>query len=116
MDETGKITGYKTSVGGADTVFPFSDTPNFVTITTVYNDAKYAAVKVCYHDSTDTVGSRMWQCTGGSTELIRINWGNPAYTWVLTALKDVKGSYNLKAGESVSWYYDSSVAIALYKS
>ncbi len=24
MDDTGKITGYKTSVGGADTVFPFS--------------------------------------------------------------------------------------------
>lgn len=24
IDETGKITGYKTSVGGADTVFPFS--------------------------------------------------------------------------------------------
>lgn len=24
MDETGKITGYKTCVGGADTVFPFS--------------------------------------------------------------------------------------------
>ena len=25
MDETGKITGYKTKIGGADTVFPFSD-------------------------------------------------------------------------------------------
>ena len=25
IDETGKITGYKTSVGGADTVFPFNN-------------------------------------------------------------------------------------------
>lgn len=33
IDETGKITGYKTSVGGADTVFPFTK-PSFLKVGT----------------------------------------------------------------------------------
>ena len=35
IDDTGKITGYKTSVGGADTVFPFSR------LEYVYNEGKF---------------------------------------------------------------------------
>lgn len=33
LDSTGKITGYKTSVGGADTVFPFSGKDNLHILT-----------------------------------------------------------------------------------
>lgn len=34
LDETGKITGYKTEIGGADTVFPFSSGCNIITTLT----------------------------------------------------------------------------------
>ena len=41
---TGKITGYKTTVGGADTVFPFSQMPNNIYIScTITLGAKYQA-------------------------------------------------------------------------
>ena len=35
VDETGKITGYKTTVGGADTVFPFNSSSSIYLITQI---------------------------------------------------------------------------------
>lgn len=37
LDTTGQITGYKTSVGGADTVFPFRKEPQFLSDNIIYN-------------------------------------------------------------------------------
>ena len=55
---------------------------------------------VCYHDENGIAG-RQVQRSSTTTELIKISLESDWY-WHLIALKDVKGSYNLKAGESVS--------------
>lgn len=40
IDDAGKITGYKTSVGGADTVFPFKSMPeNYIRVNTTYGQS-----------------------------------------------------------------------------
>lgn len=51
IDETGKITGYKTTVGGADTVFPFKG----ISETYVVGPTGYARF-----DSNNSPGIRSW--------------------------------------------------------
>ena len=82
-ENTGKMTGYKTSVGGADTVFPFSDNSgglkllwenpnpstaaNTVVATCDYSDYKYLIVN-CKNGSNST--------TADHTQIIRPNETN----------------------------------------
>ena len=40
VDDTGKITGYKTTQGGADTVFPFKSGPEIINLGTVSNGTR----------------------------------------------------------------------------
>lgn len=58
IDETGKVTGYKTNVGGADTVFPFSSGKDIVyigvqatTFTSGWTEAQW------FNGKTNTVGT-----------------------------------------------------------
>lgn len=76
IDETGKITGYKTSIGGADTVFPFSQS------LTVSKAASYYQSDTVYLGETDT-----YSVDNFSKMIISVTNSSPAFNYSI----DVKG-------------------------
>ena len=55
LDETGKITGYKTTLGGADTVFPFSS-GNYTVVFRL-------TLSICGHIDGKNYDSHSWNVT-----------------------------------------------------
>ena len=62
-ESTGKITGYKTTLGGADTVFPFSDSSN---PTEEFFDSIYISSSTSVH--IPTYGAKYFQITSNPAD------------------------------------------------
>lgn len=84
IDETGKITGYKTSVGGADTVFPFSSgKAHSVRAEMIVND-KGGALKAT---ATLHLDGKAFSTCGNSTSWIN---DNRTYSTLVVAMTEAE--------------------------
>lgn len=105
IDETGKITGYKTKIGGADSVFPFSEEliEQTVTKTVTYNNSNEQKVTFTFSNLKEVVGVKAF--SGGksgayfyivpsSTRPFAIS-GNTVTVWVV--LYEGSASYGITA-------------------
>lgn len=85
VDETtGKITGYKTEIGGADTVFPFSGTDGLYIIGTKYlRDRSFTTDPLSFNRTPTMCTSNGFQCMTEPIDLTPYNtikFGAQAYT------------------------------------
>lgn len=90
-DESGKITGYKTKIGGADTVFPFKNGADVVwtnpspkaemksTVTVNFDFTKYSHIAISlkghYSQSNNSLETQLFSTlhSGGSLRPISVN-------------------------------------------
>ena len=102
IDDTGKITGYKTTLGGADTVFPFSSKScSFLFCSTSSNNtAKFGSIN--FNDNNNIILSAVTfgiKVTFKKVGKYRVRWGKGNYdiTRAITAsglISSTSGSYN----------------------
>ena len=111
------VRGFFTNPSRADDSFiPFSSDPEAILFIATYStDNKQFSIHVGNVNCASGASSKTFLGNGSggySTSIATISLAN--YQWTVRALKDVKGTYNLKAGESKTWAHNNNVTIILY--
>lgn len=117
-DETGKITGYTTKIGGADSVFPFSNNRKYVNYKTKSAGRTDASMSIYIYDDV-LIKSHLYDNDGASygkdiLGLATLSYtgknGSPVYKWKLTFSKDVLvNDIPYAEGKSILWDWSETV-------
>ncbi|MCM1232988.1 MAG: hypothetical protein NC489_22920 [Ruminococcus flavefaciens] len=118
LDSTGKITGYKTAVGGADTVFPFSGESQFAhMITTSREGSKSITLKNVKHGyialSIEQGSTRISFSCSNNVTLSTLNTYSGSFANGYTTSLNV---YEFNVSDNADITFSLNVSAALYQS
>lgn len=112
-DSTGKITGYKT-LGGADTVFPFSSGLEIVSAGKWGGGKNYTETYTADKDATYIIFMCCSSAVGDATYTLRVTSATADVNKIVadTKYRGARAIYtvNLKRGENIDAYFNTSAA------